>query len=506
MITRLKVSGFKNLVDVDIHLGPFTCIAGLNGVGKSNLFDAIRFLSSSASMTLVDAASRIRDEGGRPTDIRSLFTQRGDDCASQMTFEIEMLTAKDAVDDLGAPAKAKANFLRYKLVLKYRGTGGNGHRSDAFEIASEELTHVPKRAAAKNLPFAASARSWKKSLLHVEHRSAPFISTETEDGKTVIKIHQDGGSSGRPKTLASNLPRTVLSIANAAESPTALCARREMESWMFLQLEPSSLRKADEITAPKSLTQEGAHLPAALYTLVSEARAAAPGPDAAAAAEAQVYATVANRLRELIDGIRDLRVDRDEKRDILTLEARDESGTYFPAKALSDGTLRFLALAILEYDSSGRNVICLEEPENGIHPTRIPAMLRLLQDIATDLEEEVDATNPPRQIIINTHSPIVVRCIPDESLVLAKSIQFLDDEFRIRLRLQFKQLPGTWRTAGNAGSLENLVTRGEMLCYLGDGVPLEAGDRSLSGKEPRRRHRLVAEREDMQLRLDLPFE
>ena len=53
MITRLKVSGFKNLVYVDIHLGPFTCIAGLNGVGKSNLFDAIRFLSSSASMTLV---------------------------------------------------------------------------------------------------------------------------------------------------------------------------------------------------------------------------------------------------------------------------------------------------------------------------------------------------------------------------------------------------------------------------------------------------------------------
>lgn len=503
MITRLKVSGFKNLVDVDIHLGPFTCIAGLNGVGKSNLFDAIRFLSSSASMTLVDAASRIRDEGGRPTDIRSLFTQCGDDCAGQMTFEVEMLTAKDAVDDLGAPAQAKANFLRYKLVLKYREHGGNGHRTDSFEIASEGLTHVPKREASRNLPFAAAARGWQKSLLHVEHRSAPFISTEVEDGKTVIKIHQDGGSSGRPKTLASNLPRTVLSIANAAESPTALCARREMESWMFLQLEPSSLRKADEITSPKALSQEGAHLPASLYAIVSEARAAAHNPEDAAAAEARVYATVANRLRELIDGIRDLRVDRDEKRDILTLEAIDESGTAYPAKALSDGTLRFLALAILEYDSSGRNVICLEEPENGIHPTRIPAMLRLLQDIATDLEVVVDATNPPRQIIINTHSPIVVRCIPEESLILAKSTQYLDEKGRIRLRLQFKQLPGTWRTAGNAKSPENLVTKGELLSYLGGGVPEEAGFHSRSGEEPRRRPRLVAEREDMQMTLGL---
>lgn len=43
MLTRLKVSGFKNLVDVDVHFGPFTCIAGANGVGKSNLFDAILF-------------------------------------------------------------------------------------------------------------------------------------------------------------------------------------------------------------------------------------------------------------------------------------------------------------------------------------------------------------------------------------------------------------------------------------------------------------------------------
>ena len=57
MPTRLKVSGFKNLVDVDIQFGPFTCIAGANGVGKSNLFDAIRFLSALAEdQTLIEAA------------------------------------------------------------------------------------------------------------------------------------------------------------------------------------------------------------------------------------------------------------------------------------------------------------------------------------------------------------------------------------------------------------------------------------------------------------------
>jgi AAA15 family ATPase/GTPase len=43
MLVRLRVTGFKNLADVDIPFGPFTCIAGPNAAGKSNLFDAIIF-------------------------------------------------------------------------------------------------------------------------------------------------------------------------------------------------------------------------------------------------------------------------------------------------------------------------------------------------------------------------------------------------------------------------------------------------------------------------------
>ncbi|MCR2053564.1 hypothetical protein NSA19_12095 [Actinomyces bowdenii] len=51
MLTRFEVSGFKNLRDVAVDLGPFTCIAGPNGVGRSNLFDAIDFLGAVAVTT-----------------------------------------------------------------------------------------------------------------------------------------------------------------------------------------------------------------------------------------------------------------------------------------------------------------------------------------------------------------------------------------------------------------------------------------------------------------------
>ncbi|MBI5604166.1 MAG: AAA family ATPase, partial [Deltaproteobacteria bacterium] len=60
MLLRLKVNGFKNLMNVDVRFGPFTCVAGANGVGKSNLFDAIRFLSLLANKTLTEAALSVR--------------------------------------------------------------------------------------------------------------------------------------------------------------------------------------------------------------------------------------------------------------------------------------------------------------------------------------------------------------------------------------------------------------------------------------------------------------
>ena len=70
MLTRLVVKFFKNLVDVDVALGPFTCIAGPNGAGKSNLFGAISFLSNLADKFFTDAARSTR--GGE--DITALFT------------------------------------------------------------------------------------------------------------------------------------------------------------------------------------------------------------------------------------------------------------------------------------------------------------------------------------------------------------------------------------------------------------------------------------------------
>jgi len=164
MLTRLSVSGFKNLVDVDLHLGAFTCVVGPNGAGKSNLFDAIRFLSALANHTFLEAASSVRDQHSRTAQIRDLFHHVGSHYAGNMKFVAEMIVPGNATDDLGQEAKASITFLRYSLELAYRESN-DSLAPGALEIVKEELVHVAQRDAARHLPFPHSAKDWRKSVV-----------------------------------------------------------------------------------------------------------------------------------------------------------------------------------------------------------------------------------------------------------------------------------------------------------------------------------------------------
>ena len=82
-----------------------------------------------------------------------------------------------------------------------------------------------------------------------------------------------------------------------------------------------------------------------------------------------------------------------------------------PATRLSDGTLRYLCLlAILCHPNPGP-LICIEEPELGLHPDVLPKIAALLKE-----------ASERTQIIVTTHSDVLVDAMSDmpEAVLVAE--------------------------------------------------------------------------------------
>jgi predicted ATPase len=83
-----------------------------------------------------------------------------------------------------------------------------------------------------------------------------------------------------------------------------------------------------------------------------------------------------------------------------------------PATRLSDGTLRFLSLLAILLHPNPPPLICIEEPELGLHPDVLPTLIELLKEAAQKT-----------QVIITTHSADLVddlTDIPEAVLVFDK--------------------------------------------------------------------------------------
>lgn len=106
-----------------------------------------------------------------------------------------------------------------------------------------------------------------------------------------------------------------------------------------------------------------------------------------------------NALRAIYDGIDDFDVQIEGG----TVQVFFHEGNYsVPATRLSDGTLRYLCLlAILCHPKPGP-LVCIEEPELGLHPDVLPTL-------ATLLKEASERT----QLIVTTHSDVLVDALTD---------------------------------------------------------------------------------------------
>lgn len=99
-------------------------------------------------------------------------------------------------------------------------------------------------------------------------------------------------------------------------------------------------------------------------------------------------------LRLVFDGATDYQVKIEGSTVQIFLE---EERWLIPASRLSDGTMRWLALLSILLHPSPPPLVCIEEPEIGLHPDLMPALARLLKRASERM-----------QLVVTTHSDVLV--------------------------------------------------------------------------------------------------
>jgi AAA15 family ATPase/GTPase len=115
MFTRIEIDGFKSFEGFGLDLRPFSVVVGANAAGKSNLFDALRFISRLAE---TDIRSAMQDLRGEPHEFfRVGYDQKP---CSRMKFAVELLLDPSVKDPYGQEKKLTNTRIRYEVAIERR--------------------------------------------------------------------------------------------------------------------------------------------------------------------------------------------------------------------------------------------------------------------------------------------------------------------------------------------------------------------------------------------------
>ena len=386
LIQRIKL---KNILSFgpdaqDLELKPLNVLIGPNGSGKSNLIEAIGLLTAAPS----DIEKPIREGGGIGN-----WVWRGD---PKETFaEVEVVITH-----------ADNRPIRYDLAFC--------EDNQRFRLHSESLCRVADDVDPDPIPYF-DADSDSVHLLYEDSRR--------ETGSSTIKPEP---RTSDQSVFADFKGPTHPELTRTGERFRCIRFYRE---WTFGRRSP--LREPQKADLPNDfLMEDGRNLGLVLNRLKREPKAAD-----------RLLAT----LRELYADIVDFHVNIEGGTVQVFLR---EGDITVPATRLSDGTLRYLCLLAILCHPKPPPLVCIEEPELGLHPDILPGLAALLREASDRC-----------QVIVTTHSDVIVDALTDtpESVVVCEknegqtTLKRLDKD-DLSEWLKRYQLGELWASGGIGGN------------------------------------------------------
>lgn len=352
LLKSLKLTNFLSFGESAqaLELRPLNVVIGPNGSGKSNLIEAIDLIRSTPSTSeRSNLLAAIRDGGG----------------VRDWLWKGAIKTPHATIDAVFDNPKGAVN-LRY--VLSFSEVG------QRFEILDERVENERPDNGYDN----------------------PYFYYRLQNGHAVLNVK------GNERRLQHEDIDPTASILSQRKDPdqypeltylgNVFGKMRLYREWSFGRYTAPRLpQKAD---LPNDLLEpDASNLGLVLNRLRRD-------PD--------VKKKLLDALRALYDGIDDFDVQIEGG----TVQVFFQEGKYIvPATRLSDGTLRYLCLLAILCHPNPPPLICIEEPELGLHPDVLPTLADLLKDAS-------DRT----QLIVTTHSDVLVDALTDqpESVIVAE--------------------------------------------------------------------------------------
>lgn len=391
MIDRIVVENFKSLRRVDLRLGRMNLFVGANASGKSNFLDLLRVLQGIGNGFTIgeildgkprSATSAVWDgiRGGRR---RVCFAGAGEDRGDgDVTIEvhgrfgdtpIRTWFPREEPDSEDEPA------LRWELRIAFSPTTGCVTRerfragvviydTDDVEDFSRKDPKLPIWCPMLRSP------NWRVRM----YRTRPVLTqiAHSVSYRYIRKIADDAAPE-------ESDPDHIVAEGEA------LAATTQLSNIQHVKPELSFLRAYSQVADVERMGDQGENFGSLIQTICKDERAK------------DAYLSWLRQLRpEEVDDVGVRQGAMGEPLFVLK-----ENGREFPAAILSDGTLRFAALAAAFFQPDMPDLMTIEEIENGIHASRARLLLELLRSQSAAANTQVVAT---------THSAAVLDWLEEE--------------------------------------------------------------------------------------------
>ena len=374
-LTELRLPAFKNMRKTRIPLGPLTLLVGRNGSGKSNVLDALAVLSALASgATLRDALD------GGPSG--PLVRGGSEGCApiGNDSFEVGCSVAINRVRyhlDLKISVRPSVQVLSERLWTYRRSGPHAGEPQDLLK------TDAPR-------PDSGDIVARWDNRKQGRNPQVTFRASQLLTAQVATRVPATSQAGRQVRDIAEEVIRALSSVFILDPVPHQM---REYHPEKDVRLR----RNAENLSPVlANLLKDDSTRSVLLSMIRSLSEARVSEINAVASELGDVMITIQERI--------------------------GKADQQTPARLMSDGTLRFLAIAAALLDLSrqdsdseetarGRQMLVVEEIESGLHPSQAAVLLEQLRDSASSGVRTVATTHSPAILDAldgSDHSSVVV--------------------------------------------------------------------------------------------------